>query len=171
MVGRAVDLVLGRAITWACVTLLAAMVLFTIYTVFMRSVMNDPPFWGDTLTLVANVWLVMLAFALSIRTRESIAMQMIYDYVPVRVAGWLETLWNLLFVVIGVLMVVYGYSVAARIPGTYWELGNAPKSWLMMILPVSGALVVLAALRVLAEDLGALRRGERLGRRDGVGEV
>jgi TRAP-type C4-dicarboxylate transport system permease small subunit len=171
MVGRAVDLVLGRAITWACVTLLAAMVLFTIYTVFMRSVMNDPPFWGDTLTLVANVWLVMLAFALSIRTRESIAMQIIYDYVPVRVAGWLETLWNLLFVVIGVLMVVYGYSVAARIPGAYWELGNAPKSWLMMILPVSGALVVLAALRVLAEDLGALRRGERLGRRDGVGDV
>jgi TRAP-type C4-dicarboxylate transport system permease small subunit len=171
MVGRIVDLVLGKAITWACVTLLAAMVAFTIYTVFMRSVMNDPPFWGDTLTLVANVWLVMLAFALSVRTRESIAMQMVYDYVPARVAGWLETLWNLLFVAIGLLMVIYGYSVAARIPGTYWELGNAPKSWLMMILPVSGALVVLAAMRVLVEDLGALRRGERLGRRDGIGEV
>jgi TRAP-type C4-dicarboxylate transport system permease small subunit len=171
MLARVLDLILGRTITRVCVVLLGAMVAFTLYTVFMRSVMSDPPFWGDTLTLVANVWLVMLAFALSIRERESIAMQMIYDYVPARVAGLLETLWNLLFVAVGLMMIVYGYEVADRIPGTYWELGNAPKSWLMMILPVSGALVVVAALRVLAEDFRALRRGERLGRRAGVGEV
>jgi TRAP-type C4-dicarboxylate transport system permease small subunit len=171
MLARVLDLILGRTITRVCVVLLGVMVAFTLYTVFMRNVMNDPPFWGDTLTLVANVWLVMLAFALSIRERESIAMQMIYDYVPARVAGLLETLWNLLFVTVGLMMIVYGYEVADRIPGTYWELGNAPKSWLMMILPVSGVLVVMAALRVLAEDFRALRRGERLGRRAGVGEV
>lgn len=169
--GRFLDFLLAKAITWCCVVLLAVMVLFTVYTVFMRSVMNDPPFWGDTLTMVANVWLVMLAFGLSIRERESIAMQMIYDYVPARVAGALETVWNLLFLATGLLLVVYGYQVAERIPGTYWELGNAPKSWLMMILPVSGMLVVLAALRVLVEDSRALRRGERLGRRPGVGEI
>ena len=171
MLARVLDFLLGRAITWACVALLAVMVTFTLYTVFMRGVMNDPPFWGDTLTVVANVWLVMIAFALSIRMRESIAMQMIYDYVPAAVAGWLETLWNVLYVAVGLMMIVYGYSAAARVPGTYWELGNAPKSWLMMILPASGALVTLAALRVLAEDLRALRRGERLGRREGVSEV
>lgn len=171
MLARALDFVLGKAITAACVAMLAAMVAFTIYTVFMRSVMSDPPFWGDTLTLIANIWLVMLSFALSIRERESIAMQMIYDYVPARVAGVLETLWNLLFVALGLMMIVHGYMVADRIPGTYWELGNAPKSWLMMILPVSGVLVVLAALRVLVEDFKALRRGERLGRRAGVGEI
>jgi TRAP-type C4-dicarboxylate transport system permease small subunit len=171
MLARALDFVLGKAITWACVVMLAAMVAFTLYTVFMRAVMNDPPFWGDTLTLIANVWLVMLSFALAIRERESMAMQMIYDYVPARVAGLLETLWNLLFVAVGLMMIVYGYQVAERIPGTYWELGNAPKSWLMMILPLSGVLVVIAALRVLAEDLNALRRGQRLGRRAGIGEI
>jgi TRAP-type C4-dicarboxylate transport system permease small subunit len=171
MLARAIDFLLGKAITWACVAMLAAMVAFTLYTVFMRAVMNDPPFWGDTLTLIANIWLVMLSFALAIRERESIAMQMLYDYVPARVAGMLETLWNLLFVAVGLMMVVYGYMVADRIPGMYWELGNMPKSWLMMILPASGVLVILAALRVLVEDLRALRRGERLGRRAGVGEI
>jgi len=171
MLARALDFLLGRAVTWTCVGMLGAMVAFTLYTVFMRAVMNDPPFWGDTLTLIANVWLVMLSFALAIRSRESIAMQMIYDYVPARVAGLLETLWNLLFAALGLMMVVYGYRVAERIPGTYWELGDAPKGWLMMILPAAGVLVTLAALRVLAEDYRALRRGERLGRRAGVGEV
>jgi TRAP-type C4-dicarboxylate transport system permease small subunit len=168
---KALDFLLGKAITWTCIAMLGAMVAFTLYTVFMRSVMNDPPFWGDTLTLVANVWLVMLAFALSIRERESIAMQMIYDYVSARVAGALETLWNLLFVAVGVMIVIYGYEVAERIPGSYWELGNLPKRWLVMILPVSGALVAVAALRVLAEDFRALRRGERLGLRDNVREI
>jgi TRAP-type C4-dicarboxylate transport system permease small subunit len=171
MLGRALDFLLGKAITWACVLMLAAMVAFTLYTVFMRAVMSNPPFWGDTLSLVANIWLVMLSFALSIRNRESIAMQMLYDYVPARVAGMLETLWNLLFVAVGLMMVVYGYMVADRIPGAYWELGNAPKSWLLMILPVSGVLVVAAAVRVLVEDFKALRRGERLGRREGIGQI
>ena len=171
VLARALDFLLGKVVTWMCVAMLALMVAFTLYTVFMRAVLSNPPFWGDTLTLVANVWLVMLSFALAIRSRESIAMQMIYDYVPARVAGMLETLWNLLFVALGIMMIVNGYMVADRIPGTYWELNNAPKSWLMMILPLSGVLVLLAALRVLAEDIGALRRGERLGRRPGVGEV
>ncbi len=171
MFARALDFVLGKAISWACVAMLAAMVAFTLYTVFMRSVMNDPPFWGDTLTLIANVWLVMLSFALSIRSRESIAMQMLYDYVPARVAGILETLWNLLWVAVGLMMVVFGYMVADRIPGAYWELGNAPKSWLMMILPFSGVLVIIAGLRVLAQDFRALRRGERLGQREGIGQI
>lgn len=168
---KALDFLLGRAITWACMVMLAAMVCFTLYTVFMRTALSDPPFWGDTLTLIANVWLVMLAFALSVRERESIAMQMIYDYIPARAAGILETIWNVLYVVVGVMMVVYGYQVAERIPGAYWELGNLSKRWLVMILPVSGALVALAALRVLAEDFRALRRGERLGLRDNVREV
>ncbi len=171
MFARALDFVLGKAISWACVAMLAAMVAFTLYTVFMRSVMNDPPFWGDTLTLIANVWLVMLSFALSIRSRESIAMQMLYDYVPARVAGILETLWNLLWVAVGLMMVVFGYMVADRIPGAYWELGNAPKSWLMMILPFSGVLVIIAGLRVLAQDFRALRRGERLGQREGIAQI
>lgn len=171
MLARVLDFLLGKVITWACVLMLGAMVVFTLYTVFMRAVVNDPPFWGDTLTLVANVWLVMLSFALTIRQRESIAMQMIYDYIPARGAAMLETLWNLLFVAIGMMMLVHGYQVAVRIPGAYWELGNLQKSWLMMILPASGVLVIIAALRVLAEDYRALRRGERLGHRPGVGEV
>ena len=171
MLARALDFILGKALSWACVLMLAAMLAFTLYTVFMRAVMSNPPFWGDTLTLVANVWLVMLSFALSIRSRESIAMQMLYDYVPARIVGLLETFWNLLFVAIGVMMVVNGYMVADRIPGTYWELDNAPKRWLMMILPASGVLIVAAAARVLAEDFRALRRGERLGRREGIGQI
>ncbi len=43
-----------------CGTLLALMVVFTVYTVVMRYIFHDPPFWGDTLSVFCNIWLTML---------------------------------------------------------------------------------------------------------------
>lgn len=161
-----IDGLLRRVLPIACALLLAAMVAFTLYTVVMRSVFDDPPFWGDTLTLFANIWLVMLAFALSIRERRSIAMTMLYDYVPARFALMLELVWGALFVLLGLLMAIGGWIVMERIPGAYWELGNLPKSYPIAILPLAGVLVALAALRVFAEDLARLRRGEGIAPRE-----
>ena len=133
------------------------MVCFTVYTVVMRGVFNDPPFWGDTLTLFANIWFVLLAFPLSVRERSSIAMQVIHRFLPGRVVRILDLIWNLLFAAAGMLLLVYGYQVASRIPGAYWELGNLPKSVPMMILPVTGLLTLLSAAMVILEDVAAIR--------------
>lgn len=157
---RLIDRFLRRGLAFLCSVLLVMMVAFTCYTVVMRTVFQDPPFWGDTMALFANIWLVMLAFALSIRERESISMQMIYSYLPARIVTALELLWDMLFVATGIFITFYGYQVASRIPGTYWELGNLPKSVPMAILPVSGVLVTLAALFVLVEDLRAGHRAD-----------
>ena len=67
----------------------------------------------------------------------------------------LELLWASLFLATGIFITFYGFQVASRIPGAYWELGNLPKAVPMAILPLSGALVTLAALFVLVEDLRA----------------
>jgi len=154
----AIDLALRRGLPAVCGTLLVVMILFTIYTVIMRTVFLNPPFWGDTLTLFANVWLVMLALALSIRERQSIAMQMIYGKLPEYFGLIFELIWIVLFAAVGVIMVVCGYQAATLIPGAYWELGNLPKSYPMMILPIAGLLIVLAAGFVFVEDIGRLRR-------------
>jgi TRAP-type C4-dicarboxylate transport system permease small subunit len=152
-IARSADRLVVRALRALCGAMLVAMVVLTCYTVVMRVVFLDPPFWGDTITLFANIWLVMLAFALSIRDRASIAMTMIYGYLPARVVWWLERTWTALFAIVGVGMTWYGWQVASRIPGAYWELGNLPKSVPVSILPISGALVTVASLFVLVEDL------------------
>lgn len=152
LVSRA-DSAVRRGLAGLCALMLAGMVALTCYTVVMRTVFLDPPFWGDTVTLFANVWLVMLAFALSLRERESIAMRMAYNYLPGRVVFWLEILWTVLFIVAGAMIAWYGWQVASRIPGMYWELGNLPKSVPMIVLPISGVLVVAASVLVLVEDL------------------
>lgn len=136
-----------------CCILLASMVIFTVYTVVMRYIFLDPPFWGDTMTLFANIWLVMLALGLSVRERSNISMQMLYEYLPRRIVFSLEMTWTVFIVAFGGLLAWYGFDTAMRVPGAFWELGNMPKKYPMMIMPISGVLVILAGSVVIIEDI------------------
>jgi TRAP-type C4-dicarboxylate transport system permease small subunit len=154
------DVLLRRVLPALCATMLALMVLFVAYTVVMRTVFLAPPFWGDTLTMFANIWMVMLGFALAVRERSNIAMEAVHQFISPRARRLLWQLWTGLFGLVGVLMLWPGYQAASRILGAYWELGNLPKSVPMMILPIAGFLVVLAAVLAIIE---AIRHPERVG--------
>lgn len=157
---RAFERRLQRLLETVCNALLVAMVLFTGYTVVMRYVFRDPPFWGDTLTMFCNIWLVLVAYAVSVRKREFIAMQGVYAMLP---KGWpfaLNFAWNVMTAVFGAFLLLFGIGAAANVPGSYWELGGLPNKVPMSILPIAGALIALAALRNVADDL-ALRRKRR----------
>ncbi|MEZ5658400.1 MAG: TRAP transporter small permease [Burkholderiaceae bacterium] len=143
---------LRRLLPIICATMLALMVVFVGYTVVMRTVFLSPPFWGDTLTTFANVWMVMLGFALAVRERSNIAMEAIHQFVSARTRRLLWQVWTALFGVVGLLMLWPGGQAASRILGSYWELGNLPKSYPMMILPIAGALVIVAAVLALIES-------------------
>ena len=54
------------------------MVVFTVYTVVMRYVFHDPPFWGDTLSVFCNIWVTMLGYSLAVRDRQDIALRGFY---------------------------------------------------------------------------------------------
>jgi TRAP-type C4-dicarboxylate transport system permease small subunit len=158
---RLLDWILTRGISAVCTLLLAAMVSFTIYTVVMRTVFLAPPFWGDTLTLFANIWLVMLAFAMAVRHQTNIAIESVYALLPERVARALHLAWLILFAIVGGIIAIYGYAAADRIMGSFWELGNLPKSYPMMILPIAGVLIFLAAALTIAEEIGLVGCGGR----------
>jgi TRAP-type C4-dicarboxylate transport system permease small subunit len=147
-----IDNIVRSILTVLCCALLTSMVVFTVYTVVMRYVFLDPPFWGDTLTLFANIWLVMLALGLSIRERSSISMQMLYAHLPYYMVFSLELVWTLFIIAFGGLLVWYGFETAMLVPGAFWELGNMPKRYPMMIMPISGLLVILAGVVIVIED-------------------
>ncbi len=43
-----------------CILMLFLMVAFTDYTVVMRYVFENPPVWGDLLTVLSNIWMVFI---------------------------------------------------------------------------------------------------------------
>lgn len=149
---RAIDRMLRAAIMGFTCTLLVLMVIFTIYTVVMRYIFHDPPFWGDTISMFCNIWLVLIAYALAVRDREDIASEGLYEYLSPRMVSAFVYAWQIMTFIFGLFLFWYGFDAASDVPGQYWELGGLPKKVPMMVLPIAGALIVLTSAITLAED-------------------
>lgn len=163
---RTIDRLVHKVLTAFCGTLLMLMVVFTVYSVIMRYYFEDPPVWGDLLTVLSNIWLVFLALALTVRDRDHIALDLVYTRLPLKFAFIVQQFWSLVIFVLGIVIVVYGLQVVATMGGKYWEMwyfawedgglvfkpNYMPKKYAMAILPISGVLTSIAALMAVLED-------------------
>ena len=162
-----------RFFTGFCMLLLLMMVVFTVYTVIMRYVFENPPVWGDLLTVLSNIWLVFIALVITVREKEHIALNLIYSRLPNSFAFAVQQLWTGVIFLLGIVICIYGWEVVSKMGGKYWEMWHfawedgwfvfkpnyMPKKYAVMILPITGALVSLAALVAVIEDIIHFRRG------------
>jgi len=146
-----------------CGVLLGLMVVFTVYTVVMRYVFQNPPFWGDTLSVFCNIWVTMLGYSLAVRDRQDIALRGFYKLIPPLAAQLLDMVWNVMVFVFGLYLVWFGWVAAQNVPGMFWELGGLKKTVPMTIMPIAGALAAMAASMLILEDVLVLmgRRPKR----------
>lgn len=150
---QVLDRMLRTIIMWVSCTLIVLMVAFTVYTVVMRYVFKDPPFWGDTISLFCNIWLVLIAYALAVRDREDIASEGIYIYLKPGTVKVLRFAWQAMTFLFGLFLMWFGLDAAQNVPGQFWELGGLPKKVPMMALPLCGTLVALLTASNIAEDV------------------
>lgn len=172
-IAKSIDGAVKKILTAYCAILLLLMVIFTVYSVVMRYVFEDPPVWGDLLTVLSNIWLVFLALALTVRDKDHIALDLIYSRLSVKVAFAIQQFWSLVIFGLGLVMIVYGIEAVATMGGKYWEMGYLawedgqvvykpnymPKKYAIAIVPISGFLVSVAALASVLEDSLRLRAG------------
>ncbi|MEM7172217.1 MAG: TRAP transporter small permease [Pseudomonadota bacterium] len=161
-----IDRMARKFLTAFCAILLLLMVVFTVYSVVMRYVFEDPPVWGDLLTVLSNIWLVFLALALTVRDKDHIALDLIYSRLPLKAAFFVQQFWSLIICALGVVMIVYGIEAVETMGGKYWEMwyftfegggfvfkpNYMPKKYAISIVPISGLLVSLAAIASVLED-------------------
>jgi TRAP-type C4-dicarboxylate transport system permease small subunit len=147
-------------LTAICATLLILMVFFTVWTVVMRYIFLDAPFWSDTLTMFFNVWTVFLALAITVRDRTHISMTMLYEILPPIVGFSCEFLWTVLICLFGIFIAIWGFDASWNVPGLYWEFGYMSKKWPMMIMPTVGVLMFVMAAIVIFEDILRAKRGD-----------
>lgn len=162
-VGFGIDRGVVPAIRWICGFLMVVMVLITVYTVVMRFVFNNPPFWGDTLRLFCNIWLVLLGYGISARRREYIAMQGLYAILPHGCGAILNTFWDAVTGCFGVFLAWYGTVAALTVPGEFWELGGLPMEIPMMIMPIAGTCLAVLTLHNVWVDLAHFMGAEQDG--------
>ena len=168
-----IDQAVKRTLTAFCALLLLAMVAFTVYSVVMRYVFKDPPIWGDLLTVLSNIWLVFFALALTVRDKDHIALNLIYNWIPRKAAFLIQQLWTALIFSLGIVMIVWGIEAVQTMGGKYWEMwyfawedggivfkpNYMPKKYAIAIVPISGFLVCVAAVASIIEDSLRLKAG------------
>ncbi len=156
-----------------CMLMMFLMVAFTDYTVVMRYVFENPPVWGDLLTVLSNIWLVFIALALTVREKEHIALNVIYSRLPVKAGFAIQQFWTITIFALGIVICIYGLEVVAKMGGKYWEMwyfawensslvfkpNYMPKKYAMVILPIVGALISAGAIAAIIEDVVRLKKG------------
>ncbi len=168
-----IDRAVKKTLTAFCAILLLLMVAFTVYSVVMRYVFENPPVWGDLLTVLSNIWLVFFALALTVRDKDHIALDLIYSWLPLKAAFIIQQFWTLVIFALGLIMIIYGIEAVSTMGGKYWEMwyfawedggfvfkpNYMPKKYAISIVPISGFLVSVAALASIIEDSLKLRAG------------
>lgn len=161
-----IDTAVKKTLTAFCATLLLLMVVFAVYNIIMRYVFENPPVWGDLLTVLSNIWLVFFALALTVRDKDHIALDLIYSRLPLTGAFLVQQFWSLVIFGLGLVMIIYGLEAVDTMGGKYWEMwyiawedggfvykpNYMPKKYAIAIVPISGFLVSFAALASVCED-------------------
>lgn len=110
-------------------------------------------FWGDALVTFTGVWALFLMFPVTVRLNTNIAMSALAERLPPRLNHILQCLWQVGFFCVGTLVLITSAELLDRMPGYLSEFGGLPKSYTMLILPVSGCSLSIFALANLASLL------------------
>jgi TRAP-type C4-dicarboxylate transport system permease small subunit len=150
---RRVDRLVDVVTDWVSSLLLLMLTLVILYSVVMRYVFSQPPFWSDIVSMFANVAMILIGLSLTVRGRDLIAMQAIYEKISPALALSLDATWNALILMFAIVFTWYGFEAATQVPGFYWELGMLPQKYPMMIVPISGVLLIIASFGILIKDI------------------
>src|SRR5258705_3462806 len=95
----------------------------------------------------------MLAYGRAFRDREDIALRGFYKLIPPRAGFLLDMFWTAMVFAFGLYLAWFGWVAATNVPGMFWELGGLKKMYPMLVMPVAGILVAMAASSLMLEDI------------------
>ncbi|MEO7854744.1 MAG: TRAP transporter small permease [Rubrivivax sp.] len=155
---RAVRALAGMAMALAAAGLLLLLALIG-WAVVMRYVFNAAPVWVDEVVGFLLVGIVMLAAAQTFRRGEHIGVDLLVERLNTRARRWAAAWSALATLAITGVLIVNGWETAmlARMLGLLTE-GHLewPTWWLMLLMPVGGLLLLLAAVEALWRALAGL---------------
>ncbi|MDH5540328.1 MAG: TRAP transporter small permease [Rhizobacter sp.] len=149
--GRVVSALAAVGMALAASGLLISFVLIG-WAVVMRYAFNAAPIWVDEVVGFLLVAIVLLAAAQTLRRGEHIGVDLLTDRLSARSKRWTSAWAALATGIIAGVLIVNGWETAslARRLGLLTE-GSLewPTWWLMLLMPVGGTLLLLAAVEAL----------------------
>jgi C4-dicarboxylate transporter DctQ subunit len=156
--GQVVRVLAGAGMALSAASLLVSLCLIG-WAVVMRYVFNDAPVWVDEIVGFLLVAIVMLAAARTLRQGEHIGVDLMVDRLSLPARRWSRAWAALAVAAVAAVLIINGWETAAlaRMLGLLTEGNLEWPTWLLMLLmPVGGALLLLASIEVCWRALAGL---------------
>ncbi len=137
---------------WACIAMMAVMILDVIWGVLTRFVFRSPSRWTDELATFMLIWISMLGAALAHRQASHLGVTWLVERLDRRIAAFIARFLHLLIIAFAVIVMVYGGTLLVQdrfrsgqvLPALGWA-----KAWMYMAVPVAGVFIIGYSLREL----------------------
>ncbi len=152
---------LDRIIRIATGTLMVILVAIMVAQVFFRYVLNSSLTWSEEVAVYLMIWVVFLGSAILVRRWEHVQIPTIVELCPQRIRIALILFGRLASIICMAVFIWYGTEAFfGNYHAASFTTGISTK-WIKLSIPVGAAFMVLYALIVLAEDIRAIRSGDR----------
>ena len=162
----------GKAFAWCILILTFA----TCYEVFVRYVLNAPTVWAFDMSVQMYGALFMMAGAYTLSRNGHVRGDVVYRLLPVKVQASIDLTLYILFLLPGVLaLIFYGYGFA-RDSWFYREVSwNSPARiqiyFFKTLIPAAGVMVMLQGVAEVLRCVHCLKTGQWLPRARDVEET
>lgn len=162
----------GQAFSW----LIVALTFLISWEVFSRYVLNHPNPWSFDLMIMMYGTAFMMAGAYTLAKNGHVRGDVLYGFFPPRLQAGLDLILYFVFFIPGVIALVWaGYTYAAEslaINEHSTLTANGPPLYpFKMVIPISGALLLLQGVVEIVRCIVCLREGEWPARVKDVEEV
>ena len=136
---------LTRLLEWACITMMAVMILDVIWGVLTRFVFRSPSRWTDELATFMLIWISMLGAALAHRQASHLGVSWLVERIDPRIAGGVARFIHVLIIAFAAVVMVYGGALLVQdrfrsgqvLPALGWN-----KAWMYLAVPVAGVFII-----------------------------
>ncbi len=148
-----------KILMFICKLLLIGDILITCWSVAGRYIpFITDPHWSEEIVLTLMVYMTVLSASLAIRKAAHIRMTAFDRYLPKKVVKVLDLLADIAVLVLGVYLVVYGFSFCnspLSIRGKYASIPTLSKFWQYLPVPVAGISMIIFELEQIFQHLEA----------------
>ncbi len=139
--------------------MLMAMVVIVFSNVVLRYGFSSGIHWAEEISLVIVIWFTFISMALGVKENLHINVTVLPRKLPAKFFLCLDVLKGLLEVLIGVIMIIYGWRLTLNGAKSFLPATRIPNSINYVVLPIAGIFIILYAVIYLTEDLRKFKGG------------
>lgn len=141
------------AVRLVCIVLATALFVIVVAAVVARYVFGQAVSWTEEVPRYLLIWISFLGAAAGVAKREHVGFDILFNALPRRIRRGLGAFIGLLILGFGWIVLRYGVVFVQEFGGDLMETIPYKNYWYYVAMPVSGALLMLFALKAVIEAL------------------